>query len=134
MYRERILDAQLGLPNYQNFIPVIGEELTALADKLFKALWYAYLRDKGSINLTYWADRFNDATALNSEIVFNGGDFDSSSYDFLDYDTINANSEDYRTIYINKYGRWLQVQIDCESGSFGFKGMKLIGNTISNKE
>ena len=69
MYRELILENKLGLPNYINFVEAIGEEYTNLADKFFKALWNRYLKDKGSISLPYWSDRFNNPIVFNQILM-----------------------------------------------------------------
>ena len=65
MYRELILENKLGLPSYTNFVKSIGEEYTDLADKFFKALWNRYLKDKGTVSLPYWSDRFNNPIVFN---------------------------------------------------------------------
>lgn len=63
--RQLILEGKVTLPNYQGFVAKIGPELTAAADHMFQALWHAYLRNKGSIPLPYWSERFNDPKAFN---------------------------------------------------------------------
>lgn len=63
--RLQILESTLSLPNYHGFVSAIGARETELADKMFKAMWYSYLKNKGNINLTYWSDRFNNPKAFN---------------------------------------------------------------------
>lgn len=63
--RLQILENSIGLPNYQGFKAKFGSEIAELADTMFKALWHNYLKDKGSINLTHWADKFNNPKAFN---------------------------------------------------------------------
>ena len=63
--REQILDGELTLPNYDRFITALGINQAKLAYSMFNAMWYAYLKNKGSINLTYWSDRFDNAKNFN---------------------------------------------------------------------
>lgn len=67
--KERLLSGHLDLPNYQAFVSAIGPEMADLADKLFQALWYQYLKDKGTINSTYWSSRFNNPFIFNQVIM-----------------------------------------------------------------
>lgn len=67
--RETILENKLSLPSYQNFQKVIGTEYATLADKMFQAMWYQYLRNKSSISTTYWSDRFNNPTIFNKVLI-----------------------------------------------------------------
>jgi hypothetical protein len=63
--REQILSGKLELPSYNKFIDSIGTELAHLADKMFNSLWNNYMKDKSSINLTYWSDKFNNPKYFN---------------------------------------------------------------------
>lgn len=63
--REYILEGKISLPNYKGFVKAIGSEYTATADKMFQALWLNYLKNKGSISLTYWSERFHNPRAFN---------------------------------------------------------------------
>ena len=67
--KEQLLAGKLDLPNYQAFVSAIGPEMANLADKLFQALWYQYLKDKGTINSTYWSSRFNSPFVFNQVIM-----------------------------------------------------------------
>jgi len=67
--REIILENKLGLPSYQNFQKVIGSEYAALADKMFKAMWYQYLRNKSSISTTFWSNRFENPIIFNKVLI-----------------------------------------------------------------
>lgn len=67
--REQLLAGKLDLPNYQAFVSAIGPEMANLADKLFQALWFQYLKDKGTINSTYWSNRFNNPFIFNQVIM-----------------------------------------------------------------
>lgn len=63
--RESILQGKLELPNYAGFSKKIGPEMAEIANKMFKALWLNYLKNKGSISLTYWSERFHNPRAFN---------------------------------------------------------------------
>ena len=67
--KEQLLAGKLDLPNYKAFVSAIGPEMANLADKLFQALWYQYLKDKGTINSTYWSSRFNNPFVFNQVIM-----------------------------------------------------------------
>ena len=63
--RSKLLTGRLELPSYEKFLTAVGKHYTELASKMVQAMWYAYLKDKGSINLPYWADRFDNAKVFN---------------------------------------------------------------------
>lgn len=62
--RQLLLEGILTLPSYKAFHDVIGDD-AIIADNMFKALWQNYLKDKGSISLPYWADKFSTAENFN---------------------------------------------------------------------
>lgn len=62
--KELILAGILPLPNYRGFKEVIGDDII-IADRMFKALWQNYLKNKGSISLPYWADKFESISNFN---------------------------------------------------------------------
>ena len=61
-----LLEGKLHLPNYQGFVDLIGPDYADLASRMFSAMWFAYLKDKSSIALPYWADKFQNDAILNS--------------------------------------------------------------------
>ena len=63
--RDKLLRGSLELPNYSAFSTKIGHYYATLADKFFRAMWYAYLKNKGSVSLVYWSDRFDNASVFN---------------------------------------------------------------------
>ena len=63
--RDQLFRGSLELPNYAAFSDKIGSDYAKLASKLFTALWHAYLKDKGTVSLVYWADRFDNAEVFN---------------------------------------------------------------------
>jgi len=63
--RNLLLQGNIELPAYDKFVSAIGQHYTHLANKLMIALWRAYLKDKGNVNLVYWADRFANAKVFN---------------------------------------------------------------------
>jgi len=67
--KEQLLSGRLSLPNYQAFVSAIGPEMANIADKLFQALWFQYLKDKGTINSTYWSNRFQNPFIFNQVIM-----------------------------------------------------------------
>ena len=67
--RLSILEGRLELPGFQNFVDAIGLANTELTARMFKAMWIAYLKDKGNISLPYWADRFDDMQVFNQVLI-----------------------------------------------------------------
>lgn len=67
--RELILDCNLGLPSYEKFLDGIGIPYTKLAAKMFKALWFQYLKDKGAISGVYWSERFSNPSVFNTVLI-----------------------------------------------------------------
>ena len=65
MYRNQLLAGNLRLPSHNRFISSIGRHYSSIAANMFKALWYAYLESKGSINLTYWSEKCDNAKVFN---------------------------------------------------------------------
>lgn len=65
MIRAQILDGNLTLPNHQQFVDQFGQDGNVAA-KFFKSLWHAYLLNKGSVNLTYWAEQFGSVKNFNT--------------------------------------------------------------------
>lgn len=63
--QQRLLEGHLDLPNYQGFAKLIGTEDTDIAVKFFKALWQAYLKDKGKVSLPYWSSKFSSQDHFN---------------------------------------------------------------------
>lgn len=65
--REQILSGNLALPNYDQFITLFGFDASNVS-RMFKAAWQAYLLNKGSINLTYWAEQFQTVLHFNNAL------------------------------------------------------------------
>lgn len=63
--RQHLLEGRLPLPSRNAFVSAIGEQFTCLTEHMFKSLWHNYLRNKGSISLPYWSDKFNNAKVFN---------------------------------------------------------------------
>ena len=63
--RTQLLSGRLLLPSRNNFVSSIGETFTQLSEHLFRALWHNYLKDKGSINIVYWSEQFNNPKVFN---------------------------------------------------------------------
>jgi len=67
--REQILDGKLILPAKDKFTTALGDKYTRLASNLFKSLWFAYLRNKGSINSVFWSEAFDNAKVFNQVLI-----------------------------------------------------------------
>lgn len=67
--RLQLLEGNIDLPNISKFITAIGKHHTETAEHMFKAMWYNYLKNKGSISLTYWADKFNNPAVFNTILM-----------------------------------------------------------------
>lgn len=65
MIRTQILEGRLQLPNQDKFNNHFGQD-GKIASKLFQGMWYQYLLNKGSVNLTYWAERFYSVKNFNT--------------------------------------------------------------------
>lgn len=65
-YREEILNGRLEVPGYYSILENYGYSIAFTAQKFWGALWYAYLKNKGTISLPYWAEKFNDALVFNA--------------------------------------------------------------------
>ena len=65
LFTQRLLEGHLDLPNYKGFANTIGNEDADTASKFFKAMWQAYLKDKGKVSLPYWSAKFNSQDNFN---------------------------------------------------------------------
>lgn len=63
LYRASILDGNLPLPN--QFIKLIGRDYLEPMEKMWSALWFNYLKNKGSISLPYYYEMFDNRQAFN---------------------------------------------------------------------
>ena len=63
--RMEAFTGHLSLPNRDRIVKVLGKDLTTIADRMFTSLWRAYIRNKGTISLPYWADQFQNPVAMN---------------------------------------------------------------------
>jgi len=74
-----------------------------------------------------------DSKKTNRGVVsYEGGFYDSNFYDSEFYFT-GDEEDDYKVMHINEYGQWLRIKITTEQ-LINFKGWRLTGNLISNKE
>ena len=67
--RELLLKGIIQLPGHSKFVARVGLEATQKIEALFNAMWFNYLKDKGSVNLTYWSDRFEDEDLLHLALM-----------------------------------------------------------------
>ena len=74
-----------------------------------------------------------DSSKTNRGLVsYQGGFYDSNFYDDEFYFT-GEEEEDYKVMHLNEYGQWLRIKITTEQ-LINFKGCRLTGNRITNKE
>ena len=66
--RKKLLEGSIELPSYDKFITSIGRHYAELSNRMFVALWRAYLKNKGAINLVYWSDKFDNAKIFNIKL------------------------------------------------------------------
>lgn len=64
-YREDILNGKLQIPGYYSILEEYGYKVAFVANKFWGALWNAYLKNKGTVSLPYWSEKFNDALVFN---------------------------------------------------------------------
>jgi hypothetical protein len=62
-----------------------------------------------------------------------GGVFNSAYFSDVFYDTASG-SEDYRVIRINKYGRWMTLELKSTEGIIHFRGYRLKYHEVPSKE
>lgn len=67
--RDNILNGTLLVPGYFQYKKVFNNHYADLANDLFNALWYQYLKDKGAVSLVYWSERFNDPIVFNKILI-----------------------------------------------------------------
>lgn len=81
MLRQHILDGTIELPNFDIFATKFGKATAEVAEKMFRASWSSYLYNKGSINLTYWAEQFPNVKGFNQvlKVLSTNGWFEAHS-------------------------------------------------------
>ena len=63
-YRASILEGKLPLP--EQFIKLVGREYEDQMNRMWSALWFNYVKNKGTISLTYYYEMFDDRSAFNT--------------------------------------------------------------------
>lgn len=93
--RDQLLEGRFELPSYQTFQAAIGSDYAKLADDMVKAMWYQYLKNKGSINGPYWAERFNNPKVFNLVLISlsNGNWINSHSIPARNWSEIELNED-----------------------------------------
>ena len=93
--KDLILSNTIGLPGYKNFVNAIGAENTILADKFFKAMWKAYIHNKGNVSLPYWSAKFEDKKVFNKilKALSDGGWIVSHSIPSRNWAEANINED-----------------------------------------
>lgn len=62
--REQLLNGRINLPNYEGFTKAIGTD-AEVANSMLQAMYHNYLKNKGSISLIYWANKFSGLNNFN---------------------------------------------------------------------
>lgn len=77
--RLQILEGNLTLPAKDLFVSNFGTTEADNASAMFQAAWRNFLLNKGSINLTFWAEQFKNVTAFNSilKVISDNGWFET---------------------------------------------------------
>ncbi len=75
--------------------------------------------------------KFNNNTVINAN--FEDGSYLEEYYNANYYETV-TDEEDYRVIHINKWAKWLEIKIEPQEGLFYFRGYKIDGENVANKE
>lgn len=63
--RYNLLNGNLETPGFNKIKDKLGKEVAELTDKMFQAMWKAYLLNKGGISLPYWSNKFNNPATFN---------------------------------------------------------------------
>lgn len=93
--RDQLLNGKFELPSYQKFVSAIGSYYTKSADDMVKAMWYQYLKNKGSINGPFWAEKFNNPKIFNLILISlsNSGWINSHSIPARNWSEIQLNED-----------------------------------------
>jgi len=101
--------------------------------KYFKTLCIYFIvnqRNKMKLSIAIDGDYDN---GISLDIEFMDGAY--SENDFFNGNFITAvNCDDYREIFINRIGRWIEFKIECDEEYFTFKGYKLSVDNLLSKE
>lgn len=120
-YRSEALKAQFETPE----IMVQG------TDRVYFKNLYFYFDNTGINQFDVLVT--TDSSKTNRGVVsYQGGFYDSNFYDDEFYFT-GEEEEDYKVMHLNEYGQWLRIKITTEQ-LINFKGWRLTGNRITNKE
>lgn len=113
-----------------------GEELTAFFEtpeiavgneqKFFKNLYINY-SNSGENTLTVLAT-IDSTKKINATMTFEGAHFNSQHFN-PDHFLANDDEEDYKVVYINKYGNWMRFKISTQTQAI-IRGWKLDGRVI----
>lgn len=70
---------------------------------------------------------------ITGDITLSGGYYDGNYFSPDYYDTGSSN-EDYRVIRINRFGRWMDIELTNDSGVIYFRGYRLRYDPVVGKE
>jgi hypothetical protein len=136
-YQNTVIDQFYSTVQYK------GEDVTSyissgqlLADDVVKYFqdfkFFVLVGDNDKLEISIVIDG-QDQYSINNTVLLNGGAFDQSDFSSQDFETTD-NSEDYRVVHIQRWGRWLQYIITQTTGRTFFRGMKLVWQNVKNKE
>lgn len=66
--RDQILEGNLDLPRSNDFVNLFSEYNFNSLQYMWSSLWHNYLKNKSSISLTYWAERFDCPEQFNGAL------------------------------------------------------------------
>ena len=66
--RDQILAGKLELPYEDDFVKLYTEHNYNALYYMWQSLWFNYLRNKGTISLTYWAEKFDCPSQFNGAL------------------------------------------------------------------
>jgi len=64
-YVMEILSGQLSLPGREDILNTFGKHITWKFDKVWNAMWFNYLKNKGPISLPYWLEQVGKPKEFN---------------------------------------------------------------------
>jgi hypothetical protein len=109
-----------------------GEILVNDTYKYFNNL-IVYFGNSGDVTVSITiTPESNSDLAQNVNFSIESDGYDPTYYNSTYYETA-SNVDDYKVAHINKYAKWIRLRM-FSSNRFNFRGYKLIGQQLSNKE
>lgn len=109
-----------------------GEILVNDTYKYFNNL-IVYFGNSGDVTVSITiTPESNSDLAQNVNFSIESDGYNPTYYNSTYYETA-SNVDDYKVAHINKYAKWIRLRM-FSSNRFNFRGYKLIGQQLSNKE